>query len=284
MSSAMLENFGGVWTVKKLEILAGYLDAYTTALKNKSFSLVYIDAFAGDGQLRSKLDEEVRGFITGSPRIALKVENKPFDKLYFNELNRKMFKRLEDLERAYPSRVHIFNSDANEFTQSVLTQIDWISHRGVIFLDPFATEVKWETMKQIASFNALDTWVLFPISAVSRMLPTSKEPGEVFTQWVDRLNTIFGNADWHRIYEERTQGSLQIEDFIARDKGVQAVKQIAQIYKDRLKELFGARLLNASKTLNGPNNAPLFEFIFCAGHPKGIPAAHRIAAHIIDKI
>jgi len=284
MADAMLDDFGGAWTATKLKILAGYLDAYTTALKNTPFSLIYIDAFAGDGQLRSKMDEEVQGFITGSPRIALKVENKPFDKLYLNELDSDMFKRLEDLERAYPNRVHIFNSDANKFTQCVLKQIDWISHRGVIFLDPFATEVKWETMKQIASFNALDTWVLFPVSAVSRMLPTSKEPGEVFKQWVDRLNTIFGNADWHRNYEERTKASLQIEDVIARDKGVQAVKQIAQIYKDRLKELFGARLLNASKTLNGPNNAPLFEFIFCAGHPKGISAAHRIAKHLIDKI
>jgi len=285
MADAMLDDFGGAWTAAKLKILAGYLDAYTTALKNTPFSLIYIDAFAGDGQLRSKLDEEMQGFITGSPQIALDVENKPFDKLYFNELNRKMFKRLEDLKRDRADRdIHNFNSDANEFTQSVLTQIDWRSHRGVIFLDPFATEVKWETMKQIASFSALDTWVLFPVSAVSRILPTSKEPGDVFKQWVDRLNIIFGGKDWRRIYEERTQSNFPIADFIARDEGAEAVKQIAEIYKDTLKELFDNRLLNSSRTLYGPNNAPLFEFIFCAGHPKGISAAHRIAKHLIDKI
>ena len=38
-------QFGGLWTIEKLEILECYLDAYTTALKNKPFGLLYIDAF-----------------------------------------------------------------------------------------------------------------------------------------------------------------------------------------------------------------------------------------------
>ena len=48
---------------------------------------------------------------------------------------------------------------------------------GVLFLDPFATEVEWATIEKIASFNALDTWILFPISAITRMLPRSKNSG-----------------------------------------------------------------------------------------------------------
>jgi three-Cys-motif partner protein len=42
-------RYGGSWTIEKLEILERYLDAYTRALKNKSFNLMYIDAFAGTG-------------------------------------------------------------------------------------------------------------------------------------------------------------------------------------------------------------------------------------------
>ena len=38
-------DFGGPWTQEKLKILERYLDAYTTALKNQPFKLVYIDAF-----------------------------------------------------------------------------------------------------------------------------------------------------------------------------------------------------------------------------------------------
>jgi three-Cys-motif partner protein len=41
--------FGGNWTEQKLKILERYLNANTTALKNKSFDRVYIEGFAGTG-------------------------------------------------------------------------------------------------------------------------------------------------------------------------------------------------------------------------------------------
>ena len=44
-------SYGGPWTIEKLNILETYLDAYTTALKNTSFQLMYIDAFAGTGHV-----------------------------------------------------------------------------------------------------------------------------------------------------------------------------------------------------------------------------------------
>ena len=46
--------FGGDWTTAKLNVIAGYLQSYTTALKDKPskehpFVKGYIDAFAGTG-------------------------------------------------------------------------------------------------------------------------------------------------------------------------------------------------------------------------------------------
>ncbi|MEW6074198.1 MAG: hypothetical protein AB1726_16580 [Planctomycetota bacterium] len=42
-------RFGGEWTTRKFDVLAGYLKAYTTALKKTPFTKLYIDAFAGTG-------------------------------------------------------------------------------------------------------------------------------------------------------------------------------------------------------------------------------------------
>ena len=36
-------SFGGQWTIDKLNILKSYLDAYTTALKNQPFKIMYVD-------------------------------------------------------------------------------------------------------------------------------------------------------------------------------------------------------------------------------------------------
>ena len=49
MDSRTSHRFGGAWTDEKLQVLEGYLSAYTTALKNTSFRKGYIDAFAGTG-------------------------------------------------------------------------------------------------------------------------------------------------------------------------------------------------------------------------------------------
>ena len=72
-------SFGGPWTQEKLEILSRYLDAYTTALKNQPFRLIYIDAFAGPGNWRpgSSYDEaeygEYNDMLQGPPSIARRM-------------------------------------------------------------------------------------------------------------------------------------------------------------------------------------------------------------------
>ncbi len=62
------------------------MNAYTTALKDRSFKLMYIDAFAGSGgiSLRTE-DDDARALIDGSAKLAIDVEDKPFDRLIFVE-------------------------------------------------------------------------------------------------------------------------------------------------------------------------------------------------------
>jgi three-Cys-motif partner protein len=43
-------QFGGPWTVEKLKALRKYLERYAQALKNQSFTRIYIDAFAAKRQ------------------------------------------------------------------------------------------------------------------------------------------------------------------------------------------------------------------------------------------
>src|SRR5215831_16586388 len=50
-------QFGGPWTVEKLDALRAYLNAYAQALKNQPFRRYYIDAFAGTGDRAVKRQE-----------------------------------------------------------------------------------------------------------------------------------------------------------------------------------------------------------------------------------
>ena len=59
---------------------------------------------------------------------------------------------------------------------------------------------------------------------------------------------------------------------------------LLDVYKAQLRQAFGVRLLEDSRTLKNSKNAPLFEFVFCAGHPKGAIIAKKIARHLIKDI
>ena len=273
------KSYGGPWTLEKLNILGSYLNAYTTALKKWNFKLIYIDAFAGTGYVEFQ-DEDVDYFIRGSAAIATNTKDKPFDKIIFIEKNQNRCRELENLKQVHSDMdIQIENSDANEYFKNL--QQDWDYCRGVLFLDPFATEVQWSTIETIASFNALDTWILFPTSAVARMLPTSKKPDDISIRWADRLTTVFGGESWRGLYKEPEQMSLFGDVGHVRDRGVEG---LISIYKGNLESLFGNRFLKESRTLKNSNNSALFEFLFCVGHPNGIEPAKPIAKHILEHI
>ena len=146
--------FGGPWTEEKLGILERYLDAYTTALKNQPFKLLYIDAFAGTGIVKTS-DDDAEQFITGSTKRAIGISDKPFDKLVFIERNENRYKDLRNIQGETRDRdIQVVNADANSFLRNF--NMNWKRWRGVLFLDPFATEVEWSTIETIANFEALD--------------------------------------------------------------------------------------------------------------------------------
>ncbi len=274
-------TYGGKWTREKLEILEKYLDAYTTALKKTPFKLMYIDAFAGTGHVDlDDNDEDTENFIRGSAIRAIGIDHRPFDKLIFVEEKEGRCSELEHLRKEHPGRdIQIENSDANEFLRNL--QQNWERWRGVLFLDPFATEVEWTTIEKIAGLNALDTWILFPVSAIARMLPTSRQPDDISVKWAKRLTRIFGDENWRNLYQEDPQGNLFGDIEYQRDPGVNG---LIGVYKNKLKALFGRRLLEKSRTLKNSRNSPLFEFMFCVGNPKDIKPAKPIAEYILEQM
>jgi len=177
------QKFGGDWTKDKLQILARYLDSYTTALKNQPFRISYIDAFAGTGWIETgqNQDGDQREFLEGSTKIAYDVRDKRFDKLVFIE---KDAEKAEALEAQFEdkSRIDIKVGDANQELQKICTRGTeefWNQNRAVVFLDPFALEVEWATVKAISEIPVFDVWILFPVGAIRRMLPRRKSPSDV---------------------------------------------------------------------------------------------------------
>lgn len=114
--------FAGAHTELKLEKLSGYLDAYTTALKKQNFTLIYLGAFAGTGDIpRPPGDTPLFGaddyqpFIAGSADRALSIRT-PFDEYIFVERSGKKVAQLHRLSERYPAlpnRITVIRGDTN---------------------------------------------------------------------------------------------------------------------------------------------------------------------------
>ena len=278
-------SWGGSWTLKKLEILERYLNFYTTALKDRPFELWYIDAFAGSGRIKLSGDKEMRGFVEGSAARAIGIQDKPFDKLVFVENDVIQYNKLQELAKSHRNRnIDIKHDDANEYLAGF--DANWgkvwrrgMQRRGVLFLDPYATQVAWTTIEKIAGLEALDTWILFPTSALSRMLPTGKMPDEGLAK---SLTRVYGDDSWQALYQPPRQWDLfEDEEKLERDSGVNG---LLRIYKKKLQNLFGNRFLQTSYPLTNSKNSVLFEFMFCAGHPRGAKLAHDTAQYLVEKL
>lgn len=264
-----IRAFGGEWTAKKLDAVERYLAAFTTALANKPYELLYIDLFAGTGFSESR-DEMYQ--LTGSAARALSVSNRPFDRFDFVEKDPGKCEKLEKLKARHGSRnIVIHPRDANEVLPEL--EIDPRNCRGVVFLDPYAADVEYRTVERISELCCLDAWLLFPTHAVSRMLSLDREHaiGE-------KLTKVFGNDDWENMYDQ-IQSTFDSDAKISRRPGT---GDFVNLYKKRLRETFGARLLDKSPTLKNSRKSPLFELIFCTGNPRGIDVSHRIAKYIIE--
>ncbi len=287
----MSQQFGGDWTVEKLERIRKYLAAYVTALKKKNFQTFYVDAFAGTGYNKVKVqqdstqlemvfseltEQETKKFVEGSARIALQIQP-PFNKYIFIEKSQSRFAELEKLKTEFPERASslaFVNEDANIYIKKFCNGMR-NNERAVIFLDPFGMQVSWGTIQAIASTKKVDLWYLFPMGmGVNRML---KRDGNINEEWRRLLDEIFGTPSWYNTFY---QPNPQLNMF-GGDPGV-----IKDANEDSIKNYVIARLQTAFPqvaknplVLRNSKGSPLYLLCFAAENPLAL----KIAGDILKK-
>jgi three-Cys-motif partner protein len=302
-SSGKGHQFGGEWTTAKLKVLQGYLQSYTTALKDKPtkekpFRKGYIDAFAGTGYRDAKRDDETgvssqallfpdladkepQEWLDGSARIALKTEPR-FDGYVFIERSGRRCAELEVLKSEFPvlaKDTKIINGEANAEIQK-LCKVDWRPRRAVLFLDPYGMEVEWKTIVAVADTKAIDLWLLFPLGiGVNRLLTKT---GDIPASWRKRLNLLLGTEDWYdEFYRIETTPTL----FGGEQERVVKAKMetIGRYFNKRLQSIFAGVVEEPGVLRNSANN-PLYLLCFAAGNERGKDIAIRIADHLLREL
>jgi three-Cys-motif partner protein len=291
--SDVAQNFGGDWTAEKLLRVQKYLTAYTTALQNTPFNLVYIDAFAGTGyrsitsvdnkqelMFPDLIGEDAETFHAGSARIALETSPR-FAEYVFIEQDTGKCGELEKLKAEFPDKakdIHILNEDANVAINR-FCDTSWKRRnlRAVLFLDPFGMNVTWQTIEAIARTEAIDMWYLFPLGVgVNRLLT---KDGKIPDAWQLKLDNIFGCPDWKELfYKTEEMPTLFGNHEVTTKTG--DFQQIADYFVKRLATIFAGVVKKPLPLYNSRKN-PLYLLCFACGNKRGSPIALRIAEHIL---
>lgn len=262
------DAYGSGATIEKLDAMSRYADAYTTALKSQRFRLVYVDAFAGRGKVSLRAGESKGSVVDGSALRALKIQDKPFDRLLLIESDPKNFEKLKSEVEVYAqgARVEVIKEDANKGLSDFC---DWLGHdsqvgiRAFAFLDPYAMQLNWTTVQLLAETKRVDVLMLFPLMALRRNLKSDGWPPDTHQSALQRF---FGNDSWRRLYE--TGG-----DSVVRQGGDRA---IVDLYAERMGEHF-AEVVDPKRVLGAFDDGSLFTMLFGASNEAGANVAARIA-------
>jgi len=215
--------------------------------------------------------------IDGSAIRALKY---PFDKFFFFEKDREHFDALSN-KVAFHKRaqdISLRNTDCNEMLAQI-DSTDWRHKgwRGVVFLDPYAMHLPWESLTKICRTGVFDVWYLFPFMAVNRNL---FKDGKMPNENREILNRIMGTTDWEN---EIYKASEQLNLFGTTDYEKTDVGGVKEYIIRRLKETFPT-VSSKPALLRNEKNSPVFLLCFAGSNPnkKAHDASLRVANHILS--
>lgn len=290
----MTQKFGAEHTGKKLDVLDHWHGFFPLSVKHGRLRLVYIDAFAGTGEVLVAEDDNALELLPGIEPQRVVLEGSapralgaamPYDEYIFIEKSPSKLKKLKaKLSTRFPRRINrcrFIPGDANAALRKICAETDWKRARAVIFLDPFGNHIAWETLEVIAGTQAADVWYLFPAGlGVWRQIP---KQGEVQDAAAASVTKMLGDNSWKFLFTKRTTSKNlfgEEETSVRRDATVAAVVEYAI---GRLRTIFRGVVLDEHVILGGTGKVPWYALLFMSANPsaKAKELAQRVARHIV---
>ncbi|MGA2323072.1 MAG: three-Cys-motif partner protein TcmP [Sedimentisphaerales bacterium] len=227
----------GEWSHDKHYFLMRYIDAFTTAMKNKKWTgLHYIDLFAGAGIEKLETSGKLEW---GSAMIAAQAG---FTQLHLCEMVKRNYEVLKSRVYRIRQDAQVLNGDANKKIAEIVAQIP-NGTLSLAFLDPYGLHMEFETLKTLSAVRA-DLIIFFP----------------------DHLDAL---RNWEYNYFDNPDSNL--------DKclgaGADWRSKINEAPRERMAEVLRELYVSQIKTLGYTNfeyeritmgNHPLYVLIFCS--------------------
>lgn len=165
---------------------------FSSGMKNKWESRVYIDLYAGPGLLRVR---DRSKFLWGSPILALGLKD-PFDKYIFCEENPDAMSALQKRVRTHfpDANVEFVLGNCNEKIEAVCALIPKATATNRVlsfcFVDPYDLSIKFSTVRRIAHFF-VDFLFLLALH-----MDANRNQAYYLSREVTKIDDFLGDIDW----------------------------------------------------------------------------------------
>lgn len=286
------QEWGGKWTLRKLDAFAKYVAAYLTIMKKHTYwETIYFDGFAGSGDRNKKcdsnlfkqllLDEDVETYKGAAERVLKLPNNLSFDYYYFIDANNdsliKLELKLHQIKPELASAIQYRSGDCNQYLLELANAMKNNPKRfaSLVFIDPFGMQINWESISNLKDTRT-DIWILVPTGViVNRLLDRNGD-----LKHSVKLQSFFGLPEEEirsYFYETKTYDTLFGETEVIR-KVSEPIEKIAKLYVERLKTIW-THVTEKPLILPNSRNVPIYHFVFASNNKVAV----NIAKQIISK-
>jgi three-Cys-motif partner protein len=244
----------GAWAEDKYTLVGLYDRLFSTGMKNKWPTRVYIDLYSGPGFAR------VRGtsrMMVGSPLLALGVPD-PFDKYIFCESAPDLLGALQTrVSRLSPRADATFvRGDCNERVEEICASIPSPSSaRSVLsfcFVDPYDISIRFSTVKRLSAYFVDFLFLLALQVDANRNIERYLSPGN------SKVEEFLGLPDWRERWT------------IAKSRGTRFPRFLAEEYSDQMEKLGYIRVPwdRMRQVRSDEKNLPLYRLALFSRHER----------------
>ena len=287
-------GWGGNWTEIKLEAFEKYVYAYLAIMNRQKTkyngwpSTVYFDGFAGSGIREWKLEqnednlfsdyftnEETQLYKGAAERVLSLTQL--FDFYFFIDNNKKAITNLQQKL----SQLNLVSGNCYFIADDVNIQLARLAEflnsqkAALVLLDPFGMQIDWKSIELLKD-SRVDLWLLIPSGVIINRFLDKK--GKF--QFKEKLESYFGMSKeeiQNRFYDIGTVETL-FGSIDTIDKTNDSIAKIAEVYTDRMKNVF-KYVSDEPLKLYNTKNVPIYHFVFASNNQTAL----RIASQIIEK-
>lgn len=259
----------GSWAEDKYRLLALYDELFSSGMKQKWDTRVYIDLYSGAGH------SHIRGtkkFLKGSPLIALTVPN-PFDKYIFCEESVDCLAALKARVERNPQKaiVEYVGGSCDAKIDEIIGHIPRGSSSNRVLslcvVDPFDFGIKFETLRK------LSTCFVDFVALLAIGMDANRNYDHYVRDDSPKIDEALGNREWRNRWEAGGSKRRDFRHFLA-DEFCRSMESLQYLPESR----------NLMKVVrNTEKKMPLYHLALFSRHPQAFHFWREVLKYSTDQ-